>query len=126
MSVHTKKHLIKKTVEIPDSYSDIFEKFIKSLDGVILTTENNKEDDSEMIDFDNDPMWDTFKENRPGDHIRFQREIYNMTQKQLAEKLGGNVKQSYISALENGNKPISIKMAKKLSLIFNLSHRTFL
>ena len=48
----------------------------------------------------------------------------NMTQLDLAEKLGSS--QSAVAGMEAAKRPISKAMAKKLGVIFNIDHRAFL
>ena len=48
----------------------------------------------------------------------------DMTQKQLAEKLG--VRPHHISEMENGRRAISVQMAKKIQSIFGIGYKTFL
>lgn len=46
------------------------------------------------------------------------------TQKELAEKLGTT--QNCISAMENGRRPISPSMARRMGELFDISYRVFL
>ena len=48
----------------------------------------------------------------------------DLTQSMLAEKLGTS--KQFISDMENGRKPISKKMAKELSKIFDVSVARFI
>ncbi|MEM7175776.1 MAG: helix-turn-helix transcriptional regulator [Chlamydiota bacterium] len=48
----------------------------------------------------------------------------NMTQKELGEIIG--IDQSNISKMENGERPIGKKIAKKLASIFKVDYRLFL
>ena len=52
----------------------------------------------------------------PGDYLRIYRENKGMTQSKLGESLGG-VPRQHISNMERGHRPISLKMARKLSKI---------
>jgi ribosome-binding protein aMBF1 (putative translation factor) len=52
---------------------------------------------------------------------RFKAEL---TQKQLAEKLG--ILPHHISEMEHGKRPISKKMAHKLSQVLNINYKVFL
>jgi DNA-binding XRE family transcriptional regulator len=48
----------------------------------------------------------------------------DMTQKELAEKLG--ITQGNLSAMENGKRPIGKEMAKRLAKILNTNYKHFL
>ena len=60
----------------------------------------------------------------PGKNLRFFREMTDMTQVQLAEKLG-TTKQA-VSNMEHDIRPISKKTAKELSRIFRVSADNFI
>lgn len=55
-----------------------------------------------------------------GKRLREERERLEMTMEQLADKINYSV--PYISKIENGNKPLSAGMVKKLSGLFNVRH----
>ena len=59
-----------------------------------------------------------------GSNLKTFRTMQNMTQATLAEKLGTT--RSVVSAMEHDARPISRRMAKKLSEIFNASPKHFL
>ncbi len=56
--------------------------------------------------------------------LRGMRYREDMTQKQLADKLG--IRQHHLSEMENGKRPIGKEMAKKLAAILNADYRVFL
>ena len=61
----------------------------------------------------------------PGNNLKVYRMNRGLTQVQLGELLGGIPKQ-HISNMENGKRPISLKMAKSLSNIFRVSVEKFI
>ena len=67
---------------------------------------------------------EVFKEASPAMALRGFRGKMEWTQQELAEKLG--ITQNCISAMECGKRPISMKMAKQLEKIFNISYKVFL
>ena len=62
--------------------------------------------------------------NSPATALRGFRGKMEWTQQELAEKLGTT--QNCISAMECGKRPISMKMAKQLEKVFNISYKVFL
>jgi DNA-binding XRE family transcriptional regulator len=67
---------------------------------------------------------EVFSEAHPGMTLRGFRLRDDMTQEELAERLG--IKQAGVSALESGQRPISVAMAKRLGEIFEITHHAFL
>jgi Predicted transcriptional regulators len=67
---------------------------------------------------------EVFPEAHPGMTLRGFRVRDDMTQEELAERLG--VKQARVSALESGTRPISLAMAKRLAEIFEVPYKVFL
>ncbi len=61
----------------------------------------------------------------PGEALKHYREMYNLTQGQLGEKLGG-IPRQHISNMEKGRRAISVDTAKKLAAIFNTTPVNFL
>jgi len=61
----------------------------------------------------------------PGENVRVYRELYKLTQKELGERLS-NLSRQNISNIENGHRPISKAMAKKLAELFKVSVEKFL
>ena len=57
-----------------------------------------------------------------GQRIKFLRKTRHMTQEQLAERLGLNVRQ--ISRIESGVNFVSLDTMKMLSVIFNVNIKT--
>lgn len=61
---------------------------------------------------------------RPAAILRGSRNKEGMTQKELAERL--DIRQSHLSEMENGKRPIGKNMAKKLAEVFDCDFRVFL
>ena len=60
---------------------------------------------------------------RPAATLRGSRHKEGMTQKDLAERLG--IRQSNLSEMEHGKRPIGKNMAKKLADVFGCDYRMF-
>ena len=60
--------------------------------------------------------YERVREIRCGGELREMREKRNMTLRELAEVLGCNY--SYLSKIENGHKPMTMKMASRLTKAF--------
>lgn len=69
-------------------------------------------------------MSDIFPDGSPAMALRGLRKKENITQKQLAEKLG--IAQTRVSEMENGKYPISKAMAKRIEAAFNMPYKLFL
>jgi DNA-binding XRE family transcriptional regulator len=67
---------------------------------------------------------EAFPEAHPGMILRGFRSLEDMTQAELAARLG--VAQTRVSELESGKRRISLKMAKQLASIFGTSYKSFL
>ncbi|MDL2290837.1 helix-turn-helix domain-containing protein [Desulfovibrio sp. OttesenSCG-928-F20] len=67
---------------------------------------------------------EVFPDGSPAMALRGLRGREDLTQTQLAARLG--VSQNAISEMENGKRPISTKMAKRLGEEFNISYKAFL
>ena len=61
----------------------------------------------------------------PGDNLRIYRQNHNMTQAELGQKLG-NIPRQHISNMERGLRTISLKNARKLAVIFDVSPEKFI
>ena len=61
----------------------------------------------------------------PGTYLRIYRENKGLTQFQLGEVLGG-IPRQHISNMEHGRRPISLKMARKLSWLLGAPIRKFI
>lgn len=67
---------------------------------------------------------EVFPEGNPAMLLRGYRGKLDMTQKELAQKLG--VTQNRVSDMESGKRPISKDMAVKLGELFNTPYKSFL
>ncbi len=67
---------------------------------------------------------EVFPDASPAMALRGLRGREDITQAELADRLG--VSQNAISEMENGKRPISTKMAKRLGEEFNLPYKVFL
>ena len=61
----------------------------------------------------------------PGTYLRIYRENKGLTQRQLGEALGG-IPRQHISNMEHGHRSISLKMARKLSLLLGAPIEKFI
>ncbi len=61
----------------------------------------------------------------PGENMRVYRELHGMTQADLGQKLGKLTRQN-ISNMENGHRPISKAVAKRLAALFEVSVEKFI
>jgi DNA-binding XRE family transcriptional regulator len=106
---------------------DIPEKLISVLEEEYgQDVEISTEDDEELVNiFETDWYRDIKAQMIPGDYIRIYRENYGFTQTELGKRLG-NIPRQHISNLERGSRNISLKMAKKLAKIFNVSPEKFI
>ena len=62
---------------------------------------------------------------QPGENVRIYREMHNLTQRELGDKLGNLTRQN-VSNIENGQRPISKAIAKRLADVFDVSVEKFL
>ena len=67
---------------------------------------------------------EVFPEAHPGMILRGFRNLEDMTQAELAARLG--IAQTRVSELESGKRRISLKIAKQLASIFGASYKSFL
>jgi plasmid maintenance system antidote protein VapI len=74
-----------------------------------------------------DTQWhkDMKKVMHPGRFLRVYRENKGLTQAELGKALGG-IPRQHISNMENGNRAISLKMARRLSAILDTSLERFI
>ena len=81
--------------------------------------------DDETVDiFETDWYREIKSKITPGDNLKIYRQNHGWTQVQLGEMLGG-VPRQHISNMERGHRAISIKIARKLAKIFNVSPEKF-
>lgn len=67
---------------------------------------------------------EVFPDANPGMALRGLRAREGITQKQLAAVLG--IQQTRVSEIENGVRPISVDMAKRIGKAYNISYKAFL
>lgn len=67
---------------------------------------------------------EVFPDMSPAKVLRGFRGRDGITQIELAERLG--ISQNRVSEMESGKRPISVKMARKLSEIFETSYKSFM
>ena len=81
--------------------------------------QTNRADDDETIRLE-----DAFPDLHCGSAIRGLRHREELTQEQLAEKIG--IKRHHISEMEHGKRPIGKEMAKRLARALNSDYKVFL
>ena len=85
-----------------------------------------EDDGNELVDVFESQWYKGVKEKMtPGKYLRIYRENRGLTQHKLSEALGGTPRQ-HISNMEHGRRSISLKMARKLSLLLNAPIEKFL
>jgi len=83
-------------------------------------------DEDEVVNiFQTDWYRDIRSKTTPGDNLRIYRENHGLTQAKLGELLGG-VPRQHISNMESGTRSISLKTARKLAEIFQISPEKFI
>ena len=122
MSVHMKTRIIGELTEIsllvPNS---IAEKMKNALENILALTDLRAVNDQgeELYTIE-----EVFPDAHPGTALRGLRVREGITQKQLAERV--QITQTRVSEMENGVRPISIDMAKKIGNVFGVSYKVFL
>lgn len=85
-----------------------------------------EDEDEELVEITKSEWYRNIRsEISPGENIRLYRELHNMAQTELGEKLGRLSRQN-ISNMENGQRGISKSVAKRLSELFDVSIEKFL
>jgi len=92
--------------------------------GEVMRLVEDPEEEIENI-FESDWYKKLKEEVTPGDTLKIYRELYEWTQRELGEKLGG-IPRQHISNMERGIRAISLKTARKLSKLFEVSIEKFL
>jgi predicted transcriptional regulator len=72
----------------------------------------------------NIPAGEVFPDSHPGSVLRGARGLREMTQAELAAKIG--VHKSHISEMERGKRPIGKEMAKRLGRALDFPYKAFL
>lgn len=123
MQVVVKTPPIRLEGEIPEILVDYLKKEFGDID---IIPDDEDGDDDELINvFETNWYKEIQKEIKPGETVRFYREMHGFTQAELGMKIGRFSRQ-YISNLENGHRPISKAVAKRLSDVFNISVARFI
>ena len=96
-----------------EKVDELIEWISKKFEVSILTS-----DDSESIAIEETDFWKEMQSNRVGNLLSAARLKANMSQSQLAEKLG--IRQNMISDYERGKRRLSPSMAKRIAKILNI------
>ncbi|MEX2444190.1 MAG: helix-turn-helix transcriptional regulator [Alkalispirochaeta sp.] len=84
-----------------------------------------EDEDNELVEVTKSDWYQSIRKTMtPGENMRMYRQMYGMTQDQLAEKLGNLTRQN-ISNMENDHRSISKNVAKKLAVFFDVSVEKF-
>ena len=85
-----------------------------------------EDDDDELVEVTEGHWYRSIKSTMsPGENMRAYRELHGMTQAELGAKLGAFTRQN-ISNMENGHRPISKAVAKRLADLFDVSVEKFI
>jgi len=85
-----------------------------------------EDEDDELVEVTKSEWYRNIRnEITPGENMRLYRELHNLSQAELGEKLGKLSRQN-ISNMENGQRGISKAVAKRLSELFDVSVEKFL
>lgn len=100
----------------------MFPRCVKVYNSHVKQNHNATDDESILLE---DTEWykNMSAEMTAGKAIRADRGLRGWTQKVLAEKLGISIQN--LSAMEHNRRPVSKKMAKKLSLIFGVPPESY-
>jgi DNA-binding XRE family transcriptional regulator len=101
-----------------EKVSRVIQKTLKSMGHTVSMRLLNDEGE-ELYTFE-----ELFPDATPGRILRGFRTRDDMTQEELAARL--NVTQTRVSELESGKRPISRRMAEKLSAVFEIPYKAFL
>lgn len=117
MKTQPTKEYAELTFRVPAAHAGAIQKIVSEVLSLLPDVE---EDEGRLYTVD-----EVFPEGiSPADVLRGARFREEMTQAQLAAKVG--VKVSNISEMERGKRPIGKEMAKRLAKALNISHKVFL
>jgi DNA-binding XRE family transcriptional regulator len=117
MQVVEKKHHIDITGNIPDSLLKLIVKKYGKKNVIII--------DDDYVDVTTTEWYKKMeKDDTQGARLKRTRKRFNMTQAQLAKKVGEYTQ--HISNMEKGTRSISVEMAKKFGEVFGSNYRFFL
>jgi len=118
---HT-EHAAEIVLQLPptaaEEISRVIQKALKSM-GHSVSMRHLNDEGEELYTFK-----ELFPDAAPNRILRGFRTRDDMTQEELAARLG--VKQACVSELESGKRPISRRMAEKLSVVFEIPYKAFL
>jgi antitoxin component HigA of HigAB toxin-antitoxin module len=122
-TLHTDNGITELTLRFPTEEAPKITDIITGL--FRLTGHEITDEEEEEIDDDKRyTLEEVFPDLCPAMILRGFRSSRELSQAELAEKLG--IKQSRLSELESGKRPISRKMAAKLGKIFDMPPKTFI
>jgi len=119
MQVVVKTPHIRLDGEVTDELVD----YLRQRFGEVEVIEN---DDDELVEITKSNWYRSLKPTMsPGENLRIYRELHGMTQAALGAKLGSFSRQN-VSNMENGHRPISKAVAKRLAELFDVSVEKFI
>jgi len=98
--------------EIPD----VLLRFLRKTFGTVSVKKETKESEETADVFESEWYKDISKQTTPGEAVKLCRELFNLTQAELAERM--QIPVQNISAIENNHRAITKPMAEKLSAAF--------
>jgi DNA-binding XRE family transcriptional regulator len=114
----------KPKIEIRGDIPEEFLVQVKSYFGAKAVTVR-RNDDEETVDITTTAWYKKMKKKAtPGTTLKVYRELRNMTQKELADKL--DIARTNLSAMEHDKRPISKPMAVKLAKLFSVGVERFI
>lgn len=120
MKMQTTGTLTEISLTIPSDHAESICKAIHSLlELAKLSPRPTNKDGEELYSIE-----EVFPEGSPAMALRGLRTKEGITQKQLAERLG--ITQTRVSEMENGVRPISVAMAKRIAKAYGTSYKVFL
>lgn len=85
-----------------------------------------EDEDEELVEISASDWYQSIRATTtPGENVKVYRDLHKLTQEELGKKLG-NFSRQNISNIENGHRPISKTVAKKLAALFEVSVDKFL
>lgn len=116
----TTKGFAEFCIKVPEeNAARLYSALKKAFELAEIDVQNMNEEGERLFSFD-----EIFPEHHAGDVVRGLRLREELTQRQLAEMIAA--KQHHISEIENGKRPISIEMAKRLAAALNTGYKVFL
>ena len=122
MQAHVKTHHIKIDIEgdIPHELIMCLKKYYGKKVKIL------QDNDEEFVNiFQSDWFRKISEKTSAGDAMKFYRELHGITQEELGEKMNSVSKQN-ISHMERGTRQVSLKSARKLANIFDVSVGIFI